>query len=54
LKIEKINSYQASTELAATNQDFENGKNNQQPSFNSACSHEPRLLKLKKRKATKL
>jgi hypothetical protein len=34
LKIEDKTSYQASTELAATNQDFENGKNNQQPSFN--------------------
>jgi hypothetical protein len=34
LKIEDKTSYQASTELAATNQDFENGKKNQQPSFN--------------------
>jgi hypothetical protein len=54
LKIEIKIRYQAPTELTATNQDFENWKNNQIPSFNWACSHEPRRGKLEKYTANKL
>jgi hypothetical protein len=54
LKLEEIIWYKASNELAATNQVCNNWKKNKLPSFNWACSHEPRLRKLEKKPATKL